>query len=417
MGKKKNNSIEIKINRNVFNDVYIPFLYNDKRTEIYYGGAGSGKSVFVAQKMIIKWLQGGHNILIVRKTMRTNRKSTFALIRQILSFWKIDPNWYEVNRSELVVTNKINHSQIIFAGLDDVEKLKSITFETGILTDIWVEEANEITESDYNQLDLRLRGRCSVSFQITMTFNPVSALSWIKKRFFDQIDESVSILKTTYKDNKFIDEEYKKKLESLKDIDPVYYKIYAIGDWGVIGNLIFSNYIIEEFDIERFSDFLCGIDFGFNHPSACLKIAESDDDIFICDEIYERGLTNSDLIEMVDKRFGKGYRICADSAEPDRILEFRRAGFNIYASVKGKDSVKHGLDWLKRRRIHIHKKNCPNTAAEIQTFKYREDRDGNVLEEPVDFKNDAMSALRYGIEHLRHERAEVKAVSFGKRTW
>ncbi len=387
---KSQKKINVHLKRDLFNEVYLPYLDNPARTEIFYGGAGSGKSVFVAQKNIIKWLTGGHNILVARKTARSNRHSTFALIKQTLNEWKLPAEWFQINRSELIITNKINGSQILFAGLDDVEKLKSITFANGILTDIWIEEASEISEQDYNQLDLRLRGITSVPFQITLSFNPVSALSWLKKRFFDRRDDTVSILKTTYLDNRFIDNEYKKKLESLKEIDPTYYKIYALGEWGVIGNLIFTNYIIEDFDVERFKSPFCGLDFGFNHPSACLKIAERDDDIYILNEVYERGLTNTDLIQIIADEFGKNYRVCADSAEPDRILEFRRANFNIFASVKGKDSVKHGIDWLKRRKIHIHKTNCPNSAGEIQQYKYREDRDGNVLEEPVDFMDVAI---------------------------
>jgi len=396
-------NIPFIVSKNVFNPVFLEYLNNNKRYRIFYGGAGSGKSVFVVQEKIIQFFQGGHNILVVRQTSKSNRQSTFALFKQILNKWKVPSQWYSINKTEMTITNTVNKSQIAFAGLDDVEKLKSITFETGILTDIWIEEASEVSERDFNQLDLRLRGMSSVPLTITLTFNPIDINFWAKKRFFDRVDDDTFICKTTYLDNRFIDEQYKKTLEKLKEIDQVYYNVYALGEWGVLGNKIYTNYKIYDFDVNdpKFKDICIGVDFGFNAPSSALKCAFYDNEIYILDEIYQSGLTNSELIEEITKQMTTGFHVIADCAEPDRIEEFKRKGFWIDACSKGDGSIKSGIDWLKAHKIHVHLSNCPETAREFQAYKYREDKDGNVLDMPVKFNDHAMDALRYAVEYWR----------------
>jgi len=379
------------------NEVYYS-LYKDKsRYLVLYGGAGSGKSVFAAQKILVRMLtERPHRFLVVRKVARTLRFSVFSLFQDIIAQWNLTP-LFKVNKSDMTITC-INGNQILFAGLDDVEKLKSIANITGI----WIEEASELEPRDFMQLDLRLRGPTKHYKQIILTFNPISALHWLKKEFFDYKKDNATVLKTTYKDNKFIDPEYAKVLEELKYKDEVYYKIYALGEWGVLGNLVFTNYVIEDIPLNEgyYNAIYYGLDFGYNDPSALLKIGWKDSEIYVLDEIYERHLTNTELIKLCESRVDKRHLIIADSAEPDRINEFKKAGFRIQPCTKGKDSVKFGIDWLKRRKIHIHP-SCVNTIKEIQTYKYREDKNGNVLDEPVDFNDHAMAALRYGTELLR----------------
>lgn len=219
----------------VTNPVYYN-LYNDQhRYLILYGGAGSGKSVFAAQKLVYRILtERPHKFLVVRKVARTIRGSCFAEIRNIISSWGMS-ELFNINKSDMEITC-INGNQIVFAGLDDAEKLKSIHGITGI----WIEEASEITQEDFQQLDLRLRGKTEYYKQIIFTFNPVSITHWLKQVFFDEKKENTRILKTTYKDNKFIDEEYSRVLEELKDSDPYYYTVYALGEWGVVGQTVFD---------------------------------------------------------------------------------------------------------------------------------------------------------------------------------
>ncbi|WP_290776378.1 PBSX family phage terminase large subunit [Anaerofustis sp.] len=239
--KRTEETFNIEISKKVFNEVYIPYLDNDDRLLIFYGGAGSGKSVFVAQRYIYKILNNNLcNILVVRKTGNTNRTSTFALFKQIINKWNMR-DIFDINKSDFTITCNINRNQIIFKGLDDVEKIKSTTFESGELTDVWIEEASEAEESDYKQLNVRLRGGKSKK-QIVMSLNPIDVNHWIKTSLIDK--GKATYLHTTYKDNQFIDEQYKKELESYKDTDVYYYNVYCLGMWGVLGNSIFDTKVI-----------------------------------------------------------------------------------------------------------------------------------------------------------------------------
>lgn len=238
--------LNINISKKMFNPVYLPYLEEYSRYEVFYGGAGSGKSVFVAQKLIYQHMkQKRKNTLIVRKVADTNRLSTFALIKQTINKWQLG-KYFKVNESDLRIKCLANGNEIAFAGLDDVEKLKSITFENGELTDIWIEEASEIDEADFNQLDLRLRGKTEVPKQIILSFNPVAITHWLKTVFFDNKKAGAVTLKTTYKDNQFIDDEYKRVLEAFRESDPYHYMVYCLGEWGVIGKTIFDAQKVTE---------------------------------------------------------------------------------------------------------------------------------------------------------------------------
>lgn len=231
--------VTIKIPSKVFNKVYIPYLDNLNRYLIFYGGAGSGKSYFVVERYIKKILQQKMmNLLVVRATGKSNRDSTFALFKQVINKWKLS-KYFKINESDLRIKSLLNGNEIIFSGLDDVEKLKSVTFSKGELTDIWIEEASEILESDFNQLDVRLRGK-GTKKQIVLSFNPIDINHWLKKKFFDIARDNVTIVHTTYKDNDFLDEEYKQLLESYKDSDEYYYNVYCLGQWGVLGKTVFD---------------------------------------------------------------------------------------------------------------------------------------------------------------------------------
>ena len=390
--------IEVKVNQ-----VYLPIMKDKNRFKVLYGGAGSGKSHFVAQWLILKCLkEKNRRFLVVRKVARTLRYTVFMLIREIISEMELS-GLFQINKTDMTITC-INGNQFLFLGLDDVEKLKSIV---GV-TDIWIEEASELLQTDLEQLNLRLRGNPGIQKQIILTFNPIAVTHWLKKYFFDVKKDDAIILKTTYKDNKFLDDEYIKQLESLKDRDYVYYQVYALGEWGLLGNQIYTNYIIENIPTndDNYKAIYYGLDFGFNDPSAFIKVGIKDQELYILDEFYRSQLTNTDLIREVKPMYNSKDWVIADSAEPDRIKEFRRAGFRIRSCTKSKNSVKFGIDWIKRRKIHIHP-SCQNFINEIQTYKYREDKDGNILDEPVDANNHLMDAMRYATEIARVERTGV----------
>lgn len=235
----------VEISKKVFNPSFLPVLEeNAHRYLILYGGAGSGKSVFAVQRFLYRLLTLPLcNILVVRAVAATNRDSTYALFRQVISKWGLS-ELFSCKDSDLRISCA-NGNSVIFKGLDDTEKLKSITFPKGELTDIWIEEASEILEEDFNQLDVRLRGK-GAHKQMVLTFNPVSVLHWLKPRFFDRKDPRAVVLKSTYKDNQFLDEDYKRTLEAYKDTDPYYYSVYCLGEWGVLGQTIFDAQKVSE---------------------------------------------------------------------------------------------------------------------------------------------------------------------------
>ncbi len=213
--------INIKINKRVFNDIYFPLLDNEDRYVALYGGGSSGKSFFIAQWLIYKMLTRKMNLLVVRQTANTNRDSTFALLKEVIHKWKLD-ELFKINDLRIKC---INDNEIIFRGLDDSEKIKSVTFESGELTHVWIEEATECQEADIQQLKVRLRGGTTKK-QMILSFNPVNVNHWIKKHFIDS--GLATVVHSTYKDNKFLTDEDKKALESFKYTDQYYYQVYCL---------------------------------------------------------------------------------------------------------------------------------------------------------------------------------------------
>ena len=237
--------MDVNIPFKVFNKAYRPYIDNTKRFLIFYGGASSGKSYFVAQRYIYKLMvKDLCNLLVVREVANTNRDSTFALLKQVINQWGLE-KIFKISEGDMRITCLSNGNSVIFKGLDDPEKLKSVTFERGVLSDIWVEEASEIDEAALNQLNVRLRGKY-VKKQIVLTFNPIDVNHWLKKRFFDSERPNTDILHTTYKDNKFLSEDDKAELEAYKETDPYYYDVYCRGLWGVYGDSVFDKNNINQ---------------------------------------------------------------------------------------------------------------------------------------------------------------------------
>lgn len=230
-------NVNIKISKKVFNDVYLPYLENTDRYLLFYGGGSSGKSYFIAQRFIYKLIHPSRcNLLVVRQTGDTNRKSTFPLLKQVISNWNLAKH-FKVNESDMRIKCLLTGNEVAFAGLDDVEKIKSITFENGELTDIWVEEATECQEADINQLKVRLRGGKSKK-QMVLSFNPINIQHWIKKHFIDSGLATVCF--STYKDNKFLTDDDRKALEDLQYTDEYTYEVYCLGHWGIVGKTVFD---------------------------------------------------------------------------------------------------------------------------------------------------------------------------------
>ena len=236
-------NVNIKISKAVFNPVYLPYLDNTDRYLIFYGGGSSGKSYFIAQRWIYHLIQPKrYNLLVVRQTGDTNRKSTFPLLKQVISNWNLS-KYFKINESDMRIKCLLTNNEVAFAGLDDVEKIKSITFENGELTTIWVEEATECQEADINQLKVRLRGGKSKK-QMVLSFNPINIQHWIKKHFIDSGLATVCF--STYKDNKFLTDDDRKALEDLQYTDIYTYEVYCLGKWGILGKTVFDARMIQK---------------------------------------------------------------------------------------------------------------------------------------------------------------------------
>ncbi len=382
------------------NEAFIPLYKDYKRYEVLYGGAGSGKSHFIVQKHLYRILKGSgcgvkHKFLFLRKTQPAARKSVFELTKKYIEDWGLQDICH-INRTEMsfvFVRDGQVFGTIICGGLDDESKLKSIEGITGI----WLEEADEFLLQDFKQADLRLRGKTGSYKQICLTFNPVSKLTWVFKRFFTGDQKDTTIHHSTHKDNRFLDKEYVAVLENLIDEDANYHRVYALGEWGTLSGLILSNWDTCDEMPDDCEEYRYGLDFGHTHPSALLHIGfKGEKDIYIDEIIHQTKLTNTDLIELF-KELGvdDDTEIIADSAEPDRIEEIGSAGYFINPAKKGKHSIRHSIDVLKRKQIHFTKRSV-NTINEAQSWKWKQDKDGNEMEEPVKFKDDAMAALRYG---------------------
>lgn len=394
--------INLKLDKRLFNDVYYPYLFDyTHRHEIYYGSAGSGKSVFVAQKLVVKALTKKRKILVVRKVMATQKDSCWQLIIDTLSRFKVS-SLCQINKSTFTI-ELVNGSIFLFKGMDEREKIKSIV---GI-TDIWCEEATELQVEDIEQLDLRLRARES-DLQFIYSFNPVSKANYTYKRWFERpLDDDTFVLKTTYKDNKFLPQSYIDALEKMKQTNYTYYCIYALGEFCSLDKLIFSNWRQEDVDYPKDLPIIIGLDFGYAADPSALIVSRIDEEnkvIYVVDEYYKRAMLNNEIADMIKY---KGYSkevIIADSAEQKSIAEIKNTGIlRIKAAVKGQGSVLQGIQKLQQYELVV-SSNCPNLIVELQNYSWKKNKDGEYINEPQDCFNHAIDALRYSLQCVENKR-------------
>lgn len=409
---------QIRIDRAVFNKIYRKHLDNLSRTQIFYGGSSSGKSVFLAQRSIFDVLQGKRNYLVCRQVGRTIRKSVFNEIEKVIANWKL---WdlFDINKTDGTITCE-NGSQILFSGLDDVEKIKSIVPRQGAITDIWIEEATETEKETVKELYKRQRGGSETTpKRLTLSFNPIYKTHWIYLEYFaptawtdDQKEyqsPDLSILKTTHIDNRFLTLADRADLEN--ETDEYYHSVYTLGDWGVLGDVIFKNWRVEDLSgmRDQFTVHRNGLDFGFSSDPAALSHTHYDrahKTIYIYGELYERGLTNAVLAQEVKALVGNQTVTC-DNSEPKSIVELRANGIAALEAKKGPDSVNFGIQWLQQQTIVIDS-NCLNTRAEFSVYHWKKDKDGNAIRQPIDKMNHLIDSLRYAYENDMQVRSFFK---------
>lgn len=361
------------------------------------------------------------NLLVVRKTYRTLKDSCFTELKWAIRRLGVEHLW-NVKESPLEMTYIPTGQKIYFRGLDDPLKITSISVEIGVLCWMWIEEAYEITnEDDFDTLAESMLGDCLPGLfkQITLTFNPWSEKTWIKKRFFDcPPSDNVLAMTTTYECNEWLSLEDLEIFEEMKENNPRRYRVAGLGEWGIVDGLVYENWKEHDFilmtkaeydkleekpDNVMFSDNLksgFGLDYGYtNDPTAAFIgfIDLDDKKIYVWDELYQKGLSNKRIYEeLLEMGYSKD-RFTGDSAEPKSNDELKGYGLRIQGAKKGKDSIINGIQWIQDCEIIIHPR-CINFLTEISNYTWDKDKFGNKLNKPIDDFNHLMDAMRYGLE-------------------
>ena len=402
MMKKPQIKIKIKNPSRVFNKhIYDKLTDYSTFTEIHYGGASSGKSHGVIQKVVFKSLQAWkypRKVLFLRKVGSSVYDSIFEDVKQCLEAWGL-LGACKVNNSAYRIELP-NGAQFIFKGLDNPEKIKSIK---GI-SDVVMEEASEFTLDDYTQLTLRLRDKKHPNKQIYLMFNPVSKVNWVYNAFFVKKPKNTVIYQTTYKDNRFLDEVTKENIEELANRNEAYYKIYALGEFATLDKLVFPKYkkrLLNKEELKQFPSYF-GLDYGFiNDPSAFMHIKIDDENrrLYIVEEYVRKGLTNDKIAEAI-KALGYSKEIIrADSAEKKSNQELRNLDIpRVIDVMKGPGSVMQGIQYILQYEIIVDER-CVKTIEELENYTWKKDRaTSEYINEPVDSYNHCLDAMRYAIQ-------------------
>ena len=377
------------------------------RINILRGGTRSSKSYSMAQHIIFNKLIAGDNrvIIVARKTLPALRKTAMKLILDLLDGYYIP---YKFNKTELELRYKNN--LMYFMSLDDPGKIGSIDFN-----DCWLEEAVDFTLEDFRNFNIRA-SRKGENNQLYLTFNPISALHWIKIELVDKRTDGLAEHVSTYKDNlKHLSPEIIHEIEDLINQDSNFYNIYALGLWGVLENIIYSNWSIFEKLPEKIDFITYGVDWGFNNPSVITEIIWTDQKFIANELFYGSGLTQAQLVSQalkvipIEKRDNELY---CDSAEPALIQALYDAGLNVH---KAKKDVNDGISFVKTHFMGVTAESA-NGIKELRSYSWKKDKDGNVIDDPVKFNDHFCDAIRYGsYSAFRNYGNESEVLDFSLR--
>lgn len=408
MKTKPSVKIEFKYPSRVFNKhIYDKLNDYSNFTEVHYGGASSGKSHGVVQKVVIKALKDWKNprkVLFLRKVAATVKDSIFEDVISCLSTFKILEHC-KVNMSDYRIVLP-NGAMFIFKGMDNPEKIKSVK---GV-SDVVMEEASEFNLDDYTQLTLRLRDKGHKFKQLFLMFNPVSKANWVYKSFFIKQPKNTAVYQTNYKNNKFLDELTKENIEELAERNPAYYKIYALGQFATLDKLIFPKYtktVIDKKAVSHLPSYF-GLDFGYiNDPSAFihLKIDEENKKIYFLEEYVKKGMLNDEIARTIINLGYSKELIVADSAEQKSIAEIRNKGISrIIAAKKPAGSILQGIQFLLQYELIVDER-CFKLIEELENYTWRKDKKTDeYVNDPVDSYNHVIDAVRYAVLPYRDKR-------------
>ncbi len=359
---------------NVFHKAY----NSDTRITCLQGGTRSSKSYSLAQLFIVKCLEDtGKTYTICRKTLPALKATAYRDMLQILK--ELDLYTEEKhNKSEL--SYQLNGNLLEFISVDQPQKIRGRKRNC-----LWLNEANEFTYEDWQQLILR------TTEKIYLDYNPSDPYSWIYDKVV--VREDCTFIKSTYLANPFLDDDTVAEIERLKDLDPDYWQVYGLGEIGSVQTMIFRKFELVDEVQGRLIGY--GLDFGFtNSPSALVAVYQSDDNLYIKEMLYEKRLTNTDLANKLREfRIDRQSEIIGDSAEPKTIEEIYRQGFNIKPAKKGA-GIHLGIDIMRRYKLHITKDSL-NAIKEFRGYKWATDKNGDVLNTPVKINDHLIDATRY----------------------
>lgn len=387
---------------------YADFWNTKKRYCVCKGSRGSKKSKTAALRRIFRIVNYPKcNYLCIRRYANTIRDSIYADTKWAISKLGLDA-FFNCTVSPMEITYIPTGQKILFRGLDEGTKVTSISVHEGVLNFVDIEEAYEILEDDFNKVDMSIRGELPEGYfkQLTLLFNPWSANSWLKPRFFDTPDDDVFTKTTTWQCNEWLGEDDRNLFLKMKEQNPRRYRIEGEGEWGIAEGLIYENVRIENFDIDAIRQIpdiksAFNLDFGFTDPNAfvCEMVDNIHKKIYVFDEWYKTGVTNRIIAQQI-KDMGYGnQRIICDSAEPKSIAELRDEGILAEPSRKGKDSVNHGIQLIQNYEIIVHSK-CVEFYKEISNYCWVKDKNGKPTDKPDHEFSHGMDSMRYGVSKI-----------------
>lgn len=403
-------NINLKLHKSLFAEKFYPYLFDySTRWEVFYGGAGSGKSYFITQKIIIRCCREPIKVLVCRRYGSTLRNSCFSLFKEILTKWKLTP-YLKIRETDFNIKFP-NGSEIIMVGLDEETKLLSLNN----ISTVWIEEAYEVPKPIVEQLNLRLRGKAD-NQQIIMSYNPISKNSWLYDFCEVNPPESFRYLKTTFRDNPFLNKEYIQSLEALYTRNPAKARVFCDGEYGVDSEgLVITNWRQEAFDAmelaSRGLEHRAGMDLGWIDKSAIIDSLydRKNKIIYVFNEFYKSGCQLSELASAITDMNLKKTKLYIDAAEPRAIQFFKQEGINAYPCKKGKDSVKAGLMFLQDNLIIVHP-NCKNFINELENFSYiKSKQTGEWTEDTTHEWSHAIDACRYAYSDI-YTNTKVKTI-------
>lgn len=394
-------AINLTLKKSLFVPKFFPLLFDySHRWEVYMGSAGSSKSYFITQKLIVRACSEPIKILVCRRTATTIRNTCFSLFKDIIAKWQLN-KYVRIRETDFNIKFP-NGSEIIFIGLDEETKLLSLN-NIGC---VFIEEAFEVPQAIVEQLNLRLRGKTE-NQQIIMAFNPISKNHWLYKFCEEEPPESFIYTHSTYKDNPFLNKEYVRALEELYTRNPQKARIFCDGEWGVDAEgLVFQNWKVEEFEPLTLAslglEHRSGMDLGWVDKTAIIDSLYDREKkvIYVFNEFYKSGCQLSEVAEAVKAMNIRKNKLFVDAAEPRSIQYFKQEGINATPCAKGKDSVKAGIMFLQDNQIVVHPK-CKNLIMELENFSYIKSKlTGEYTEDTTHEFSHAIDALRYGYSDI-----------------